>query len=71
MSELTENQQKVLEVIKEFQAEHGYPPTIDEMAGMIGKSKSTIYGYLIRLEKAKAIRRKAASPRTIEIVTTG
>jgi repressor LexA len=71
MKELTENQRQVLEAIKRYRDEHGFPPTVKDLAEGIGKPISTTYGYLERLERAGAIRRIHSSARAIEILEEG
>ncbi|MBN1464366.1 transcriptional repressor LexA [candidate division KSB1 bacterium] len=40
MNELTTKQQQVLDAIREFQSQNGYPPTIRELAEMFGQSST-------------------------------
>ena len=39
-NELTTKQQKVLDAVREFQAQNGFPPTVRELAEMFGQSST-------------------------------
>jgi repressor LexA len=72
MSELTSKQEMVLNYIRHFIVEHGYPPTVRDICKAVGlSSTSTAHGYLSRLEKKGYIRRDPARSRAIEIVEPG
>jgi len=65
---LTERQQQILNAIASYINEKGYPPTVREIADMVGiKSSSTLHGHLQRLEKKGFIARERGKPRTITI----
>ncbi|WPX08144.1 winged helix-turn-helix transcriptional regulator [Caldicellulosiruptor danielii] len=66
MQQLTERQQQILNAITNYIKEKGYPPTIRELAEMVGiKSSSTLHGHLLRLEKKGYITREKGKPRTV------
>ena len=65
-------QEATLRYLKEFTAEHGYPPTVREICAAVNlASTSTVYGHLLQLEKKGYIRRDPTKPRAIEILDTG
>ena len=57
---LNDNQKKLLAYIKNFIAEHGESPTIQEMANGLDASKGTAYGALQALVRKKFISQKSA-----------
>ncbi|ADQ06151.1 transcriptional repressor, LexA family [Caldicellulosiruptor hydrothermalis 108] len=66
MQGLTERQQQILYAITSYINEKGYPPTVRELADMVGiKSSSTLHGHLKRLEKKGYITKEKGKPRTI------
>jgi SOS-response transcriptional repressor LexA len=66
MPELPKRQSEVYEVIKSYQAKHGYPPTQEEIAGELSLSRETVRDYLNIIEKKGYINR-SNSRRLIEI----
>lgn len=68
-SDLTQQQSKILEFIKNEVSSKGYPPSVREICEAVGlKSTSTVHGHLIRLEKKGYIRRDSTKPRAIELL---
>lgn len=66
---LTQKQEESYQCIVRFSKEHGYPPTVRELAALIGvTSTSTVFSRIRQLEKYGYIRRVPASPRAIEIL---
>lgn len=66
---LTNKQKTVLDYLRNFIDEKGYPPTIREIASGIGaKSPSTVQMYLETLIEKGYIERDPTKPRTISIV---
>src|SRR5579871_5041419 len=62
----TERQQRILEVIRAFTAEHGYPPSVREIGERVGlSSSSTIHAHLKALEKRGFISRDPTKPRAL------
>lgn len=69
MKKITPKQRQVLNAIMEFTKKHKYPPTIHELAEMVGlKSTSTMHGYLERLKLHGLITWEPSFPRTIQVV---
>ena len=65
----TRRQSEILQYIKDFLVEKGYPPSVREIGTAVGlKSSSTVHRYLAMLEENGAIRRDATKPRAIDIM---
>lgn len=63
---LTPKQQRIYDYIVEFTAEHGYPPSVREIAAAVGlKSPSTVHFHLKALEEAGVISRGSGKTRAI------
>ena len=66
---LTVRQKSILDFLKVYLNEMGYPPTIREIGEAVGlKSTSTVHSYLNKLEKLGYIKRDATKPRAIDII---
>lgn len=66
MEETTERQRRILEVIHEFTAEQGYPPSVREIGERVGlSSSSTIHAHLKTLERRGLISRDPTKPRAL------
>ena len=66
---LTKKQQEVLQYVKKFVVEHGFPPSTREIcAGLNLSSPATVHAHLKHLEKAGCIRKTNSKFRTIEIL---
>ena len=62
----TERQQRILDVIRAFTAERGYPPSVREIGERVGlSSSSTIHAHLKALEKRGLIQRDPTKPRAL------
>ncbi|HEY6325844.1 MAG TPA: transcriptional repressor LexA [Candidatus Cybelea sp.] len=62
----TERQRRILEIIREFTAEHGYPPSVREIGERVGlSSSSTIHAHLKALERRGLISRDPTKPRAL------
>ncbi len=62
----TERQRRILDVIRAFTAEHGYPPSVREIGERVGlSSSSTIHAHLKALEKRGLISRDPTKPRAL------
>ncbi|MBV9719572.1 MAG: transcriptional repressor LexA [Candidatus Eremiobacteraeota bacterium] len=62
----TERQRRILEVIRTFTAEHGYPPSVREIGELVGlSSSSTIHAHLKALERRGLISRDPTKPRAL------
>lgn len=62
----TERQQRILEVIREFTTEWGYPPSVREIGERVGlSSSSTVQSHLKTLERRGLLRRDPTKPRAL------
>jgi repressor LexA len=62
----TERQRRILEVIREFTEERGYPPSVREIGERVGlSSSSTVQSHLKTLERRGFIRRDPTKPRAL------
>jgi repressor LexA len=62
----TERQRRILEVIRAFTAEHGYPPSVREIGERVGlSSSSTIHAHLKALERRGLLSRDPTKPRAL------
>ena len=66
---ITKKQQEVLQYIKKYTVEHGFPPSIREIcAGLNLSSPATVHVHLKHLEEAGCIRKTNSKFRTIEVL---
>jgi len=66
MEGTTDRQRRILEVIQEFTAERGYPPSVREIGERVGlSSSSTIHSHLKSLERQGLISRDPTKPRAL------
>jgi repressor LexA len=65
---VTDRQRAILEYVRGFVDEHGYPPTVREIGEAVGlRSPSTVHAHLAQLERAGLLRRDPTKPRAIEL----
>jgi repressor LexA len=63
---VTEKQLRILDVIREFTAEHGYPPSVREIGEAVGlSSSSTVQSHLKTLERCGMLWRDPTKPRAL------
>ncbi len=65
---LTPRQKQILELVRRFRDEHGYAPTLQEMAEELEVSTVTVFEHIQALARKGAIRREKHKTRSIEIV---
>ena len=66
---ITKKQHEVLQFIKKYTVEHGFPPSIREIcAGLNLSSPATVHVHLKHLEEAGCIRKTNSKFRTIEVL---
>lgn len=66
MEQTTDRQKHILEVIRQFTAERGYPPSVREIGERVGlSSSSTIHAHLKTLERRGLISRDPTKPRAL------
>ncbi|MDH5203516.1 MAG: repressor LexA, partial [Nitrospirota bacterium] len=68
MRELTDRQKKVIDFLKSYVKDHGYPPTMREIGEHFGFMWPAARGHLIALEKKGMIRINPLKSRGIEII---
>ena len=68
MVALTPKQVLVLRFYRDYRAQHGISPTLDEAAAELGCSKVTVYEHLTRLEEKGAVRRDPNRARSVSIL---
>jgi repressor LexA len=62
----TEKQQRILEVIRAFTGERGYPPSVREIGERVGlSSSSTVQSHLKTLERQGFLKRDPTKPRAL------
>jgi repressor LexA len=62
----TERQSRILEVIRDFTEQRGYPPSVREIGERVGlSSSSTVQSHLKSLEKHGLIHRDPTKPRAL------
>jgi repressor LexA len=66
---LTPRQLDVLVAVRNYRHLHGYAPTMQELADMLGTSKVTIFEHVGALERKRVIRRDKHKARSLEIVS--
>lgn len=65
---LTDRQRAIVEIVRTYVAEHGYPPSIREIRDAVGiLSTSTVHLDLVEIEKAGVIRRAGGRSRAIAL----
>lgn len=68
MAELTTRQRQILEFIDRAVREHGYPPSVREIAQGVGlRSTATVHTHLATLQDKGFLRRDPTKPRAIEV----
>lgn len=67
----TDRQKRILEVISEYTAQNGYPPSVREIGERVGlSSSSTVQSHLKTLERRGLISRDPTKPRALRSETT-
>ena len=65
---MTDKQSKVLDFIKKYMSEHGYPPAVREICAGLGlSSPATVHTHLKELERKGFIKKQNSKFRTIEL----
>ena len=68
---LTGRQSQVLEFIKKYQSEQGYPPTVREVAAQFGfRSPRAAHDHIKALEKKGFLRPAQGRPRALKVLKT-
>jgi repressor LexA len=65
---VSDRQRAILDYLRDFVDQHGYPPTVREIGEAVGlRSPSTVHAHLAQLERAGLLRRDPTKPRAIEL----
>ncbi len=65
---LTQKQQKILDFIKDYISETGYPPAVRDISNAFSMSSKGAYDHITAIEKKGYIRRDPSKPRAIELL---
>ena len=65
---LSPPERKVLDFVIRFIGDQEWPPTVQEIAAGVGRSKRTVRCHLLRLKEAKYITRTARQHRSIKVL---
>ena len=69
MEELTDRQEEILDTIKKYIAQNGYPPTVREIGTILNlSSPATTHFHLNRLEKKGYIKKGKSKNRCLEVL---
>ncbi|MEM1451731.1 MAG: transcriptional repressor LexA [Planctomycetota bacterium] len=69
---LTRRQRDILEFLRDYVAEHGISPTLEEIAAHFGVNKVTVFGHVAEMERKGVLRRRARGvSRSLELVEPG
>ncbi|PRW65035.1 transcriptional repressor LexA [Actinopolyspora mortivallis] len=70
-TELTSRQRRVLDTVRDWMHEHGYPPSVREIGEAVGLTSTSSVAYQLRaLERRGYLRRDPHRPRTVGVLTT-
>lgn len=68
-AQLTAREEQLLEVLVDHVTDHGFQPSMRELARAVGlRSASTVHHYVTSLEAKGYVRRPQGRPRAIEIL---
>ena len=68
MQSISEKQQQILDFIRDYTAEQGYPPSVREIAAAVGlRSPSSVHAHLKRLQQLGYLDKGAHKTRSITI----
>lgn len=70
MKEISKRQRQVLNFVRSYINQRGYPPAMSEIADFLGIYVSSVFAHLGALEKKGYIERVPGKPRTITIKET-
>lgn len=69
MEKLTKRQDEVLNFVKTYMVEHGYPPTVREIGAALNvNSPATIHAHLANLENKGFIKKENSKNRALELL---
>jgi len=65
--QLTPKQLRILKLIRDYQRKHGYSPTMQELADVLGVTKVTVFEHVSGLERKGLLRRSKHRARSLEL----
>jgi repressor LexA len=69
MEDLTQRQREVLEALRRLHEQHGFAPSLREVATEVGlASASSVHAHVVRLEERGLVERRAGRHRTVRHV---
>lgn len=69
--DLTERQRRVLDAIRAWMRDHGYPPSVREIGDAVGLTSTSSVAYQLRvLERKGHLRRDPHRPRTVGVLVS-
>lgn len=68
ITKLSPKQEETVEIIAKLSLENNYPPTLDEIAAVMGITKGTLQYHMTALKKKAVIDWKPAAARSLQIV---
>jgi repressor LexA len=72
MEDLTKRQREVLEALRRLHDQHGFAPSLREVASEVGlASASSVHHHVVRLEEHGLIERRPRQPRTVRRIMAG
>jgi repressor LexA len=72
VEDLTRRQREVLEALRRLHDQHGFAPSLREVASEVGlASASSVHPHVVRLEEYGLIERRPRQPRTVRRVAAG
>jgi len=66
---LTPKQLRILTLVRDYQRKHGYSPTMQELADVLGVTKVTVFEHVTGLEKKGLLRRSKHKARSLELTS--
>jgi repressor LexA len=69
MEDLTRRQREVLEALRRLHDQHGFAPSLREVAGEVGlASVSSVHAHVVKLTERGLVERRPGQPRTLRRV---
>lgn len=68
MREPTDKQMQVVNFIRSYRDQHGYPPSLTDIGTFLGLSKSTVFAHLAACERKGLIEIDRGKQRALRVV---
>jgi repressor LexA len=66
MEDLTQRQREVLEALRRLHEQHGFAPSLREVASEVGlASASSVHAHVVKLSERGLVERRPGQPRTV------